>query len=94
MLDITKLVEILTTYDDTQVDPVPHVETWDWRMFDPPKFEILPREYLSYAEGEIDRDSVVSRINCIGHLKRALECQVDIFLHVWVHHNDSRWVRG
>lgn len=84
MLDVAKLIELLSEDDDGGSDFVcPFIDTSQIHVSDPPGFEILPREYLSYAEVELAQDDARSRINCITHLKRALECQIDTFLHAW-----------
>lgn len=46
-------------------------------------FEIAPREYLRFAEDELDKNTSVSLINCVAHLKRALDCQLDTYLHAF-----------
>lgn len=46
-----------------------------------PEFEISPREYLGFAEEELNKESLVSLINCIAHLKHAMDSQIDIFLY-------------
>ena len=47
-----------------------------------PDFELHPREFLSYAEGELsDLKSNKSIINCLSNLKRAIDSQIDIFLY-------------
>lgn len=47
-----------------------------------PDYEIHPREFLEYAEAELsDLQSNRSVINCISNLKRAIDCQIDIFLY-------------
>lgn len=46
-----------------------------------PDYEIHPREFLEYAEAELsDLKSDRSVINCISNLKRAIDCQIDVFL--------------
>jgi len=47
-----------------------------------PTFELTARDYLQFAENELLGTSPQSRINCVSHLKRAAECQMDTFLHV------------
>ncbi|MEZ8544523.1 hypothetical protein AB4622_26065 [Vibrio splendidus] len=47
------------------------------------KFEVTPREYLRFAEDELNRNTPVSLINCVSHLKRALDCQLDTFFEVY-----------
>lgn len=46
-------------------------------------FEVSPREYLAFAEEELAKPAPQNRINCIAHLKRAADCQLDIFLHAF-----------
>ena len=43
-----------------------------------------PRDYLDYAEDELKQidNGVDHLINCIGHLKRAIDAQIDIFFNV------------
>ena len=43
------------------------------------EFELFARDYIKFAEIELDKGTPVSLINCVGHLKRALECQIDTF---------------
>ncbi|MCU8229978.1 hypothetical protein M2G89_21490 [Vibrio vulnificus] len=47
------------------------------------QFEVTPREYLRFAEDELNRNTPVSLINCVSHLKRALDCQLDTFFEVY-----------
>jgi hypothetical protein len=48
-----------------------------------PDFELFPFDYLEYAEAEMvgieENDN--KKINCISHLKRAIECELDSFLY-------------
>jgi hypothetical protein len=47
-----------------------------------PKFELHPRDFLLYAEDELnDLNSNKSIINCVSNLKRAIDCQLDFFLY-------------
>lgn len=48
-----------------------------------PDFELTPFDYLEYAEAEmVDiKTSNAKKINCVAHLKRAVECEMDSFLH-------------
>lgn len=53
-----------------------------------PKFDLYTQDYLAFAEGELDafllnRRSHKHLINCVAHLKRAMDCQLDTFLHVF-----------
>ena len=50
---------------------------------EPPKFELYARDYLAFAERELEGQDKRSLINCIGHLKRAMDCQLDAFLHTF-----------
>lgn len=45
------------------------------------EFDLTPFDYLRYAELEIKRDDEASRINCVAHLKRAIDCELDTLLH-------------
>jgi hypothetical protein len=45
-----------------------------------PRFELFARDYIKFSESELNKKTPVSLINCVGHLKRALECQIDTFL--------------
>lgn len=47
-----------------------------------PTFHLGPIDYLNFAEKELQIKDVRNYINCIGHLKRAIECQIDTFLHI------------
>jgi len=47
-----------------------------------PHFKLYPRDYIGFAELELQTRDNRSLINCIAHLKRAVDCQLDSFLHV------------
>ena len=47
-----------------------------------PSFDLMPQDYLSYANEAIENPTDANRINCVAHLKRAAECQADTFFHV------------
>jgi hypothetical protein len=47
-----------------------------------PNYELTPYDYLDYALPLCKDDSISSFISCVGHLKRAVDCQLDTFLHV------------
>src|SRR5438105_15457877 len=49
----------------------------------PPDFELSAHDYLEFAEKELEVNTYHNLINCVGHLKRALDCQLDTFLHVF-----------
>lgn len=46
-----------------------------------PDFELMPIDYIEFAGNEIDKNTPESLVNCVGHLKRAIDCQLDRFLH-------------
>lgn len=51
-----------------------------------PNFELNALDYLEFAEKrlnniEIYKDDVDELINCVAHLKRAVDCQLDTFFH-------------
>jgi len=51
-----------------------------------PNFDLYARDYIFFAESELEQYLIHQRpaqlINCVSHLKRAAECQIDTFLHV------------
>src|SRR5687767_12860314 len=47
-----------------------------------PTFDLTSFDYLQFAEQELTDNSVGSRINCIAHLKRAIECEIDTLLTI------------
>jgi hypothetical protein len=47
-----------------------------------PEFDLMPQDYLQYAEEALSTPSEANRINCIGHLKRAIECECDTLMTV------------
>lgn len=56
-----------------------------------PQFDLYPRDYLEFAEEELDlyqtktdepkREKYL--IHCISHLKRAMDCELDMFLEAF-----------
>jgi hypothetical protein len=48
-----------------------------------PGFQISPRDYLRFAEAELGHQDVERRINCVAHLKRAIDCEMDTFLYTF-----------
>lgn len=50
-------------------------------IVDLPDYELHPREFLQFAEVELDDlKTRMSVVNCVSNLKRAIDCQIDIFL--------------
>lgn len=47
-----------------------------------PEFDMMPFDYLEFAEQELAHSSAASRINCVGHLKRAVECELDTLVRI------------
>lgn len=47
-----------------------------------PDFELTPMDYLDFARSERQIDSLSGRINCVSHIKRAVECELDTLLHI------------
>ncbi|MEE3951649.1 hypothetical protein [Peribacillus frigoritolerans] len=54
-----------------------------------PRFDLFARDYLQFAEHELlqlknDSSKIehIHLINCVSHLKRAIDCQLDVCLHV------------
>ncbi|MFP3358006.1 hypothetical protein R0K17_11670 [Planococcus sp. SIMBA_143] len=53
-----------------------------------PNFDLMPSDYLQFAEEELELiekhpENVRLKINSILHLKRALDCQMDIFFYAF-----------
>ena len=46
---------------------------------EPVQFDLYPRDYLAYAEASLEEQSTESRVRCVGHLKRAVDCQIALF---------------
>lgn len=46
-----------------------------------PEFELMPYDYIEYAKNELDKNTDESLINCVAHLKRAIDCELDKFLY-------------
>lgn len=51
--------------------------------FSHPEFELYARDYIGFAEKEFELQDERKLINCVAHLKRAMDCQLDTFLHVF-----------
>lgn len=50
--------------------------------FEFPDFELMPFDYLEFAEQDLIKDTTSSRIGCVSNLKRATECEMDTLLHI------------
>jgi hypothetical protein len=46
-----------------------------------PKYELYARDYLAFSEQELQVQSESGLINCVAHLKRAMDCQLSMFLY-------------
>jgi hypothetical protein len=51
-------------------------------QLDFPNFDLTPFDYLEFAEENLQSPTNSSRINCITHLKRAIECEMDTLLTI------------
>lgn len=47
-----------------------------------PDYQLTPYDYLEYARAELERSTTPGRINCVSHIKRAVECELDTLLHL------------
>jgi len=47
-----------------------------------PSFDFGPFDYLEFADKALARKVASSRIDSVTHLKRAIECQMDVLIHV------------
>lgn len=50
--------------------------------FEFPDFELMPFDYLEFAEQDLAKDATSSRIGCVSNLKRATECEMDTLIHI------------
>jgi hypothetical protein len=50
--------------------------------FEFPNFGLLPTDYLKFADEALEYKDPCHLINCVTHLKRAAECEIDTFLYV------------
>jgi len=45
------------------------------------KFSINPKEFLRYAKDDFKEEGTRGLVNALGNAKRAMDCQVDVFIH-------------
>ncbi|WP_395549410.1 MULTISPECIES: hypothetical protein [unclassified Lacrimispora] len=45
-----------------------------------PTYEITPTEFLDIAETGLNSNTLSDKVNTVSNLKRAIDCQIDIFL--------------
>lgn len=50
-------------------------------FFELPKFELYPRDYLKFAEQSLEHGDTLGLINCVSNLKRAMDCEIDMFFY-------------
>lgn len=43
-------------------------------------YDVMPNDFLKFAEDELKLETIKSKINIVSNLKRAIDCQIDIFL--------------
>ncbi|CAG7653180.1 hypothetical protein PAESOLCIP111_06717 [Paenibacillus solanacearum] len=48
-----------------------------------PSFELTSRDFLEFAEIELSKLDNAGLINCVSHIKRAMDCQLDSFLYAY-----------
>lgn len=58
------------------------VVDYESQRLDFPNYELTPFDYLEYARSELEDGSVGSRINCVSHIKRAVECELDTLFYL------------
>jgi len=46
-----------------------------------PKYDLYPRDYLEFAENGITNGETKKLIECVSNLKRATDCQIDMFIY-------------
>ena len=47
-----------------------------------PDFDLTPDDYLNFADESLGRENSKDKIDCVSHLKRAIECQLDTFIEI------------
>lgn len=57
---------------------------------DLPVFDLYAVDYLDFAQEELEKNTSASLINCVSHLKRAMDCQLDTFLFVYNLYNFTK----
>src|SRR4051812_37036439 len=48
-----------------------------------PKYDLYARDYIDFASKDLAQRDPGNILNCISNLKRALDCQVQTFFHVF-----------
>ncbi|MFZ3101494.1 MAG: hypothetical protein WA131_12440 [Desulfitobacteriaceae bacterium] len=81
MTDISK-IDLLRTFILSNLDKL-QSQGGGGQYPELPNYELGARDYLQFAEKELDENTPASLINCVAHLKRALDCQLDTFLYVY-----------
>jgi hypothetical protein len=72
---ITFLGDLENSIDSWYVEPGSGTSILD---LDSKKFEITPKEFLEFAEEDIDLNNNHGFINALSNAKRSIECQSDI----------------
>ncbi|WP_018609834.1 hypothetical protein [Uliginosibacterium gangwonense] len=73
--------ESLIDYLIANIDKLTH-SSGAGLLFDFPDFELMPFDYLEFAEQDLSKDTTSSRIGCVSNLKRATECEMDTLIHI------------
>lgn len=69
---------------DDLIAVLPHIQHSGGSGSNPdyPEFDLMPFDFLEFAEEELKKSDTASRINCVAHLKRAIDCELDTFFCV------------
>lgn len=73
MKNIQDIIDWLVKSEDIQIDGASSID------IKYPLYEITPKDFLKYAEEDLSLESEKGKIGVISNLKRALDCQLDIF---------------
>ena len=49
---------------------------------DIPKYEVMPKEFLRFAESDLLDKTKKGKVGVLANLKRAIDCQLDIFFEI------------
>ncbi|GGE00262.1 hypothetical protein [Paenibacillus nasutitermitis] len=79
-MDELNKIDKLYRFLEEQIEFLDDDASWG-SMFNLPEQDMYARDYLKFAENQLQIGTIESLINCISNLKRAVDCQIDIFFY-------------
>lgn len=73
METIKDLVNWILQCDEFDVDGA------NGMIFDIPSYEIIPKDFLKYAQIDLHENNTKGKVGVVSNLKRALDCELDMF---------------